>query len=142
MSLNVGISPTAHSSADYYVMTSKFLNTFSKEEAEGYVANKELQTKQKIEAVIKIPLLTINSIMEEYFPEGVDILSVDTEGYDLEILKSLDFGKYHPKVICVETLRHDENGNLQKSPEINDHVLSQGYSFYADTRVNSIFVKR
>lgn len=142
ISLNVGISSVANSSADYYVMTSKFLNTFSKEEAEQCANNKTLQTPQKIEQVIKIPLITINSILEECFPEGVDILSVDTEGYDLGILKSLDFVKYHPKVIVVETLRHDENGNLQKSPEINAFVEAQGYSFYADTRVNTIFVKK
>ena len=142
VNLNVGISPVANTSADYYVMTSKFLNTFSKEEAEQYVANKEFQTRQKIEVVIKIPLVTINSIMEEYFPEGVDILSIDTEGYDLEILKSLNFAKYQPKIICVETLRHDAEGNLKKSPEINGFLIGQRYSFYADTRVNSIFVRK
>ncbi|MFA6519714.1 MAG: FkbM family methyltransferase [Candidatus Paceibacterota bacterium] len=140
--LNVGISPVANTSADYYVMTSPFLNTFSKEEADETVANKELKTKQKIEKVLHIPLVTINSIMETYFPHGVDILSVDTESYDLDILRSLDFKRFRPKIICVETLRYDANGDLQKSPNINDYLIAQGYSLYADTRVNSIFVER
>lgn len=142
ISLNVGISPVANTSANYYVMTSPFLNTFSKEEADEAVANKELKTKQKIAKVLRIPLVTINSVMEKYFPQGVDILSVDTESYDLDILRSLDFKRFRPKIICVETLRYDANGELQKSPDINDYLVGQGYSLYADTRVNSIFVER
>lgn len=142
ISLNVGISPVANTSANYYVMTSPFLNTFSKEEADEAVANKELKTRQKIEKILKIPLVTINSIMETYFPHDVDILSVDTESYDLDILRSLDFKRFCPRIICVETLRYDANGNLQKSPDINDFLIKQGYFLYADTRVNSIFIKK
>lgn len=140
--LNVGVAPIANANASYYLMTSPFLNTFSKEEADEAVANKELRTKQKIEKVLHIPLVTINSILETHFPRGVDILSIDTEGYDLGILRSLDYKKFHPRIICVETLRYDVNGGLQKSPDINTYLLTQGYSFYADTRVNSIFVKK
>lgn len=134
VSLNVGISPTANTSADYYIMESKFLNTFIKKEAD--------RTKQKIEKILNIPLVTINSIMETYFPHGVDILSIDTEGYDLEILQSLDFKKFHPKIICVETLRYDVNDVLQKSTGINEYLMAHGYFLYADTRVNSIFIKK
>lgn len=140
IALNVGISPVPNKSANYYVMTSKFLNTFSKAEADESVANKSLRTKQKIEAILKIPLVTINSIMEKYFPQGVDILSLDAEGYDMEILQSLDFKRFRPKIICVETLRYDLSGTLQKSPEINDFLIKSGYYLYGDTRVNSIFV--
>ncbi|MDP2655098.1 MAG: FkbM family methyltransferase [bacterium] len=142
ISLNVGISPVANSSANYYMMTSKFINTFIKEEADIAVSNKDLRTKQKIEKVLKIPLVTVNSVLEKYLPQGVDILSMDSEGYDLEILQSLNFNKYHPKVICVETLRYDVNGKLQKMTEISEYLERQGYFFYADTRVNSIFIRK
>ena len=139
--LNVGISSTTNDSANYYVMTSKFLNTFNKEGADEAVANDKLKTRQKIEQVIKIPLVTVNSILEKYLPNGVDILSVDAEGYDISILTSLDFNRFHPKVICVETLRYDADGTLQKNSEINEFLTGQGYSLYADTCVNSIFLK-
>ena len=142
ISLNVGISPVANTSANYYVMTSKFINTFNKEEADIAVSNKDLRTKQKIEKVLKIPLVTVNSVLEEHFPQGVDIISMDSEGYDLEILQSLDFNKYHPKIICVETLRYDADGKLQKMTDINEYLIAQEYSLYADTRVNSIFIKK
>ena len=140
--LNVGVAPAENANASYYMMTSPFLNTFSREEADEAIANTELRTRQKIEAVLKIPLVTINFILEMYFPRGVDILSIDTEGYDLGILQSLDYKKFHPRIICVETLRYDTNGELTKSSNINTYLLAQGYASYADTRVNSIFVKK
>lgn len=135
--LNVGVGISDEKSADYYVMSSKYLSTFKKEDAQWHVA----RGKQKIEKIIKIPLVTIDSVIEKYFPQGVDILSIDTEGYDLEILKSLDFTKYAPKLICAETLRYDADGQIKKVTEIGDFLLSNGYSLFADTHVNSIYIK-
>jgi hypothetical protein len=34
----------------------------------------------------------------------IDLLTVDVEGHDLVVLKSIDFNKYSPKVIAVETM--------------------------------------
>lgn len=78
--------------------------------------------------------------MEKYLPEGVDIISMDSEGFDLEILKTLDFAKYNPKIICVETLRCEHDSHLRKHTEIGEYLKQHGFEFYADTRVNSIFV--
>lgn len=33
----------------------------------------------------------------------IDFLSVDVEGHNLAVLQSLDFARYRPKLICVET---------------------------------------
>ena len=48
---------------------------------------------------------TLNSIIgeTEYKNKTIDFLSVDAEAHDLEVLKSLDFEKYNPKLIAVET---------------------------------------
>lgn len=83
----------------------------------------------------------MNALMEQYFPHGVDVLSIDTEGYDLEILQSLDFAKYRPRILCVETLRFNEAGREEKQAAILDYVRAQGYVVYADTFVNTIFVR-
>lgn len=39
----------------------------------------------------------------KYRDRQIDFLSVDAEGHDLEILISLDFDRYNPKLIAVET---------------------------------------
>jgi hypothetical protein len=84
----------------------------------------------------------MEAVLEKHLPDGVDIISMDSEGYDLEILQTLDFAKYHPRIICVETLRYEDDGTLRKHTEIGEYLKKQGFEFYADTRVNSIFVRK
>jgi FkbM family methyltransferase len=139
--LNVGIGSADNSSADYYVMSSKALSTFVKDEAEKCVHDSNYG-KQKIEKIIKIPLVSINGILKKYFPLPPDILSLDTEGFDFEIIKSLDFQNFRPKIICVETARFGNNKKVEKRTDIISYLENQNYWLFADTFVNSIFVDK
>ncbi len=38
----------------------------------------------------------------EKFP---DFITLDTEGFNMEVLSTMNFEKYRPKVICVETIQ-------------------------------------
>jgi FkbM family methyltransferase len=134
-SLNVGVG-LQHGMADFYVMTSRTLNTFSRDEAERY----QSYGKQKIERVVQMPLIPINQIIAEHFAAPPQFLSIDIEGLDLEILQSLDLARYRPTVLCVETLTYTEDRSEQKRTDIIDFVSKQGYFLYADTYINSIFV--
>lgn len=139
--LNVGIAGKSEKSVDYYVLTSKTLNTFSKEEAEAAVASGNYG-KQKIEKVIKIPLVAINEVMEKHFNRTPNFVSIDTEGFDLQILKSFDFSKYRPEVICVETSEIIGKNKIIKNEELIDFMKGKDYFVYADTYINSIFVDK
>jgi len=134
--LNIGITFDNRKEADFYVFPIPALNTLSKEEAEFRAEN----GSYKIEKIIKIPLKTINEVLEENFEKTPDLISIDVEGIDLQILKSLDFDKYRPLVICVETITYSENRTEKKIVEILDFVTSKGYFVYADTHINTIFV--
>jgi hypothetical protein len=48
----------------------------------------------------------INSLLNKYVPKGkvIDLLSIDIEGLDLAILKSVDWKKYRPRYLVVEDL--------------------------------------
>lgn len=50
----------------------------------------------------KIPVRTLSSILDEVDPEKIDFLSLDVEGYELNVLRGLDFQKYKPELIVVE----------------------------------------
>ena len=86
--------------ADFYIMSARSLNTLlpdvakSVEKSPGY-------GNQKIEEVIKVPVLHINTVIS-----GMDklpnLLSVDTEGMDYRILSAVDWNKYPIKIVCVE----------------------------------------
>jgi len=60
-----------------------------------------------------------------YANTRIDLLTVDAEGYDLEVLKSLDFTKYQPRFLIVET---NDNGidDIIRS-ELYRYVLAHGY---------------
>ena len=81
-------------------------------------------------------------MIREYFPARPDFLSLDVEGLDLSILRSLDFDNCAPDVCCVETLSYTEDRSERKLDDIIDFMLSKDYFVYADTFVNSIFVRR
>ncbi len=138
--LNAGIAPSSNGSANYYMMSLSPLNTFLKAEADRY--SDRSNGRVKIEKIIKIPLITINTLMAEYFPKSADIISLDAEGYDFEIIKSLDLKKYRPKVICIESARYDANRKIQKQTNILEYLIGQGYFLYADTYINSILVDK
>ena len=136
--LNIGIGTKQEESTDFYIMSAKALNTCSKKEAERI----QNYGNQKIEKVIKIPLVIINKIIEEYFDECPNLISLDIEGLDFEILKSLNFNLYKPEVICAETLTYTEDKSETKIQNIIDLIVSKGYFIYADTFLNTIFVDK
>ena len=88
-------------------------NTFNKDHAEQCVL--ETGGKVKIERVVKMPLVPINRIMTEHFPRGgPDFVSIDIESLDLAVLRTMDFSRFRPKVICTETLL---GGSILMDPE-------------------------
>ena len=136
--LNIGIGSADQASADYYTISGpggEYLNTFSREEAEEYTAKSH--GMHAIEKMIKMPLLNINKIIEQHFQGAPEFISIDTEGLDLDILQSLDFNRYRPSILCVETLIF---GTTHMKIEILDLMRSKGYSIRGSTFVNTIFL--
>ncbi len=136
--LNVGIGLTEAEAADFYCYPPRLsgYNTFSGEEAE-YRATQG----QNYKAILQIPLKNINRIIAENLGAAPQLMSIDVEGLDLQILQSLDFKQYAPMVLVVETIRFGDTEAASKQADIIDFVLAQGYSVYADTFVNTIFLK-
>ena len=59
--------------------------------------------KGYIEKTTQCKKLTTIIDQTKYKNKKIDLLSVDAEAHDLEVLKSLDFERYDPKVIAIET---------------------------------------
>ena len=58
---------------------------------------------------------TLTNILDDskYKNKKIDFLDIDVEGVDLDALKSLDFYRYSPTLICVEI--------LHKNTDLNSH---------------------
>lgn len=142
--LNIGISGNVDDKElDFYIFDSsdseKGLSTFSKQEAE-HVQN---TTHIKIAEVKKIAVTTVEKIFQDYFPDKApDLISIDVEGLDLEILKSINFTTHRPIAVCVETVNFTVSHKKIKNKDIISYMETQGYFVYADTGINSIFADK
>jgi FkbM family methyltransferase len=133
--LGIGIGISDVREADYYVVRGDGqLNTFSKAQADWMAKRRGPQI---IERVMKIPLVNINEVIDQNFDRVPNVLSIDTEGLDLDILNSLDFARYRPNVICAETL-DGETGLVQQS--FIELLRSKDYSVRGATFINTIFL--
>jgi hypothetical protein len=56
---------------------------------------------------------------------------------DHDIMKTLDFGKHRPKVVCIETA---ELGTGRVSKAIVDLMASKGYTARGGSIANTIFL--
>ena len=133
--LNCGIGITA-GKADFYVMSTSTLNTFSKQDAERYIS----YGQHRLIQTIPINVENINDIVERHFDGPLNLLSLDVEGLDYQILQSFDFKRFRPVVFCLETLSYTEDNSERKLTEIIELMHGNGYMTYADTYVNTIFV--
>lgn len=138
VNLNIGLLDTK-TEIDFYILSTPTLNTFSKHEAEKYT----LDGKYTVNSVVKVSVDTISNVIEQYCKgQYPDFLSLDVEGLDFVILQSIDYEKSSPLVICVETISFSENGTGVKDMAIINFLESKGYMVYADTYINTIFVKK
>jgi FkbM family methyltransferase len=139
VTLNIGVGLSAGpSTSDYYVIggpSQGLFNTFSKKDAE--LVERNSNGLHHIDKVLQLPLENINAIMQQHLGSAPNFLSIDTEGLDLDILKTMDFERYRPDVICVETL---EVGSDHVELEILRFLESKRYSARGATFVNTIFI--
>lgn len=137
INLNVGVARKP-AILDYYEIANPALNTFSKEEAENSV-----KEGYKIIRISKVKVETLENILQKYWKRQFPhLLSLDAEGMEFEILKEINFRKNYPYVICVETLSFSTSGKGVKDYQLIKYIEKQGYLSYADTNINTIFVKK
>ena len=87
-------------------MRRRVFNTFLEGHAEKIIAASSGWPGNQQESIvdrIEVDLLPINDVIERYMG-GVapDFLSIDTEGCDFDILRSLDLARFRPRLICIE----------------------------------------
>jgi FkbM family methyltransferase len=143
--LNYGIGiDKSVKEADFYLFSDEAdgLSTFSAEEAQLWEEVGLNGATYKVERIWKIPLLDINDVIEKYFTECPDFISIDVEGWDLKILKTFDFEKHSPAVFCIETLAYKNDGSVYKVEEINEVLEENGYIAFKETYANTLFVNK
>lgn len=105
INLNLGLGLNNREKLPFYVVSADTLSSFNKMDAER---NCKIY-KEKIIETLNIPTQTLLNIFDDYVKESkVDFLSVDVEGFELDVLKGNDWDKYRPTLILIEINNNTE----------------------------------
>ena len=87
---------------------------------------------------------TLTSIIDKtkYFNKKIDFLSIDAEGKDFEVLRSLNFKKYDPKYICIEIYSDKIVSFDIKKNEVYKFLIKKNYIMLFNKRENFFFKKK
>ena len=116
----------------------------------NYYTNKELflrasliqkKGKEKFKYAKKVKSQKLDQILNKtkYKRSLIDFLSIDAEGADYEVLKSLSFKKYKPKLICVEIWKNNIKNADIKNHKIYKFLSKKKYRFVKKLADNYFF---
>lgn len=89
---------------------------------------------------IKVPIRPLSEILEMHrVPRSFGLLSIDVEGMDEEIIRSLDLNLWQPYVIVIEI--HDLNLPTCSSHPVVQYLAEYGYQLSSYSGKNGFFVK-
>lgn len=134
IAIELGVSKV-RGQLEYLMFNEPALNTFdtSLASARDGVANYRITKKVLIETMPLSEILKGQKIPTT----GIDLMSVDVEGLDLQVLESNDWEVFRPKVIIAEAL----SARIEDiaSDPIYRFLEKHGYSLYAKTGCSIIF---
>jgi FkbM family methyltransferase len=105
---------------------------YSEQHAKKWHVQEEIQNRQA--QVIQVDCFLLNNILNERNIDHVDLLSIDTEGGELEILKSINFDAFSIDVIVVENIYNDTS--------YKDFLESVGYQCVTKLLRDEIYKKK
>ena len=106
---------------EFYIFKEIALNTFDKKLAQ------ERSLTEPIKQTLKIEVIPLGEILQKHCSQNqkIDFLSIDVEGLDFEILRTNDWGKFRPQLLCVEI--YAKNINEVLAHEIYIYLVASGY---------------
>jgi len=135
--LSIGIAPQ-RGTMTYFEFDPPTLNTFSEQEALAYH-----RLGHKFLNAVPVEVDTVENVLNACgygkFPE---LLNLDVEGMELPILQSMDLTE-GPILICLETVEYALRlGQGKKRQELTDFLTGRNYRVYADTYINTIYIRK
>ena len=86
----------------------------------------------------EVPCLTFDSLLARHGLEQIDLLLLDTEGFDYEILRDVDLERYRPRVVVFEHFHLSDDERAQAREQLSAagyETLEEHFdTFCLDTR--------
>ncbi len=113
---------------EFYILSLPTRSSMDKEAVQDSVSK-----GLKIKETIKLPCISINTLLEQSQIVS-DYMSIDIEGMDYTVLRSIDFSKYKIKVIVAEY-----SDEIIDGKDMNQFMKECGYNVYKKNRTNVIY---
>lgn len=80
-----------------------------------------------------VPVITLSDVFNKYIKEDEDVhfLKIDVEGWEDKCIEGMDFHRFRPWILCLESSWRYENWDKL--------VLAQNYVLLADTHLNRYY---
>ena len=123
---------------DFYSFKENVLSTFSSKEAD-----KRKKDGFEIDKIFKVRTDTLKNVLASNLPKNIKLnfMSVDTEGFDIDVLKSNDWDIYRPEIICIETNEFGKT-EISRDREVINFLKSKNYKEIFFNGINSIFIDK
>jgi FkbM family methyltransferase len=76
---------------------------------------------------LEVPVLTAQELFDSGRVSEIGIVSIDVEGFEIDVLKGIDFSRTKVQIAIVE----NNTKNIFGSEEIRDFMSKNGFEFYA-----------
>ena len=86
---------------------------------------------------IKLKTIRLADIAPSITPNTASFLSIDVEGLDLQVLKTNDWTRFRPRIICVENWDGMQDSTNR---EIAAYLNSKNYRMHAFTGLSEIYI--
>jgi FkbM family methyltransferase len=81
--------------------------------------------------IIKIPTYRLDTILKKHNLRMVDYMSIDVEGFEINVVKSIDWNKYYIKYLSIE-----KNVSIV---EVTEHLTKFSYNIISELEGDFIF---
>lgn len=78
---------------------------------------------------VEVPCMTLHQLLDQHQVGHIDLLQIDTEGYDIEIVRMIDFNRIKPSIIRFEHGLPDEIVSWDTLQSTLRDLYAKGYHF-------------
>lgn len=87
---------------------------------------------------VKVQQRTLADVLKEREISNVDFVSIDVEGYEMNVLKGINFDAVDIKCFCIENNR---KGSMKADDRLRKFLLAKGYHLVARLTIDDVFMK-
>lgn len=96
---------------------------------------KRMAAGLEFKSTYEVKIINFDTIIKLVDINSLVVLSIDTEGFELQILKGINFETFTPTIILVEELKLPK----EKISEVYNLLTEKGYELYAFTGYTAIY---